>query len=74
MFFAMFYHFVFLAFLSGFFCSDVVSGYWRMSCMGVVGRGRIDPIVSPNNVSEHLHTLKGASGKFADLAFSRWLS
>jgi hypothetical protein len=40
-----------------------VTAYWRMSCMGVVGRGRIDPIVSPNEVSAHLHTFKGGSGK-----------
>ena len=58
----MLYNFVFLALLSGFFLSDTVTGYWRMSCMGVVGRGLIDPIVAPDKVSEHLHTLKGASG------------
>ena len=36
--------------------------YWRMSCMGVAGIARIDPIVSPGEISSHVHTIKGASG------------
>ena len=41
-----------------------VSAYWRLPCMGVVARGLIDPIVAPGEFSSHLHTIKGASGKF----------
>lgn len=41
-----------------------VSAFWRMPCMGVVARGQMDPIVSPGEMSAHLHTFKGGSGKF----------
>ena len=40
-----------------------VHAYWRMSCMGVAGIGRIDPIVFPNETSAHEHTIKGASSE-----------
>ena len=44
------------------FLTEPASAYWRMSCMGVAGIARIDPIVSPNEMSGHVHTIKGASG------------
>ena len=40
-----------------------IGAYWRMSCMGVTGVGRIDPIVAPNTTSAHVHTLKGSGGE-----------
>ena len=49
------------------FCSFLPGpalAYWRMSCMGVVATGRIDPIVAPNETSSHEHTLKGSSGEY----------
>ena len=42
--------------------TGLAHSYWRMSCMGVVGVGRMDPIVSPGKISAHVHTFKGASG------------
>ena len=41
--------------------------YWRMSCMGVSGIGRIDPIIAPNQTSAHVHTLKGSGGELLEL-------
>ena len=40
-----------------------VWGYWRVPCSGVVGIGRIDPIVSPGKPAGHMHTIKGGSGE-----------
>lgn len=44
-----------LGFLTGF--SDA---FWRMSC-SIIQTGRIDPIVSPGEVSSHVHKISGAS-------------
>ena len=35
-------------------------GFWRMNC-AKVQVGRIDPLVSPNSVSSHSHTIVGAN-------------
>jgi Domain of unknown function (DUF1996) len=39
-----------------------VSAFWRMECRSRSGIARIDPIVSPGNISDHLHTVHGSSG------------
>lgn len=41
-----------------------VSAFWRLSCMGVAGVARIDPLVSPGKQSGHVHTIKISSGMF----------
>jgi hypothetical protein len=38
--------------------------FFRHLCFGEVGTGRIDPIVSPNKVSQHIHGIHGAQSKF----------
>ena len=35
---------------------------WRLQCDGIVAQAMIDPIMSPGNVSGHVHTAKGANG------------
>lgn len=40
-----------------------VAAFWRMPCRGRVGLARIDPLVSPNEVSQHVHAIHGSSGK-----------
>ncbi|KAK0719912.1 hypothetical protein B0H67DRAFT_486112 [Lasiosphaeris hirsuta] len=50
-----------------------VSAFWRMECRGRVGVARIDPLVNPNEVAQHVHAIHGSSGfsesaKFDDLA------
>lgn len=37
-----------------------VYGFFRINC-GVVQTGRIDPLVSPNLVAAHVHTIVGGS-------------
>lgn len=37
--------------------------FWRLLCDGSVGLARIDPLVNLGKVSEHVHTIKGGSGK-----------
>ncbi|KAK4556946.1 hypothetical protein LTR86_005927 [Recurvomyces mirabilis] len=39
-----------------------VSAFWRMPCPGRLVLERIDPIVSPYEVSGHVHTVSGGSG------------
>ena len=36
--------------------------FWRMSC-SIIQTGRLDPIVSPGEVSSHVHKISGASSK-----------
>ena len=35
-------------------------GFWRLGC-GIAQRGRIDPIITPGDVSGHVHMLSGAT-------------
>lgn len=37
--------------------------FWRMECPGRLDVARIDPIVNPQDVSAHAHSLHGSSGK-----------
>ncbi|KAK3945169.1 hypothetical protein QBC46DRAFT_134366 [Diplogelasinospora grovesii] len=38
------------------------AAFWRMECRGRVGLARIDPLISPGEVSQHAHTIHGSSG------------
>lgn len=46
------------------------NAFWRLLCDGSVGLARIDPLMNPGGVSEHVHTIKGGSGKIHHLLFS----
>ena len=37
--------------------------FWRLQCFGVVGIARVDPLVNPNELAAHVHTIKGGNGK-----------
>ncbi|PNY28907.1 Uncharacterized protein TCAP_01175 [Tolypocladium capitatum] len=37
------------------------NAFWRMECPGRVGLARLDPIVSPGQVSSHVHAIHGSS-------------
>ena len=39
-----------------------VDGFWRMNC-AIIQTGRVDPLVNPNAVSAHVHTIVGASSE-----------
>ncbi|KAM7221127.1 protein of unknown function (DUF1996) domain containing protein [Rhypophila decipiens] len=36
--------------------------FWRMECHGQVGLARIDPLVNPDEVGQHVHAIHGSSG------------
>lgn len=38
------------------------SAFWRMECRGRVGLARVDPLVSPGEVAQHVHAIHGSSG------------
>ncbi|KAF4120756.1 protein of unknown function (DUF1996) [Geosmithia morbida] len=40
------------------------NAFWRMECPGRSGLGRIDPIISPGEISAHVHAIAG-SGAFS---------
>lgn len=44
------------------FAGDSVA-FWRMGCRSRTGLVRIDPLVSPGQISEHIHAIHGSSGK-----------
>jgi len=39
-----------------------VAAFWRMPCPGRLTLERIDPVISPGQVSGHVHTVSGGSG------------
>ena len=39
------------------------NAFWRLECGGSVGLARIDPLMDFGSVSDHVHTIKGGSGK-----------
>ncbi|KAH8722679.1 hypothetical protein GQ44DRAFT_657897, partial [Phaeosphaeriaceae sp. PMI808] len=43
--------------------------FFRMSCPGRLVRERIDPIVNPGKVADHVHTISGGSGFSATMTF-----
>ncbi|KAK1760999.1 hypothetical protein QBC47DRAFT_19531 [Echria macrotheca] len=46
---------------------QAVAAFWRMPCRGAVGLARLDPLVNPGEVSQHVHSIHGSSG-FGDNA------
>lgn len=40
-----------------------VAAFWRMPCRSTTGIGRIDPIVAPGQINDHVHMAFG-SGNF----------
>lgn len=40
-----------------------VDAFWRLLCDGSVGLARIDPLIAPGGLSDHVHIIKGGSGK-----------
>ncbi|KAI3321901.1 hypothetical protein HD806DRAFT_149827 [Xylariaceae sp. AK1471] len=42
--------------------ASVTEAFWRMECRGSTGLARMDPILDPNQVSGHAHTVHGSSG------------
>lgn len=40
------------------------NAFWRLLCDGSVGLARIDPLTNIGTVSDHVHSIKGGSGKF----------
>ncbi|OJD34328.1 wsc domain protein [Diplodia corticola] len=40
----------------------LVQGFWKMPCYGTIVRERIDPVMDPGLVSDHLHRVVGGSG------------
>ena len=45
-----------------------VNAFWRLECDGSVGTARIDPLMDFGGTSDHIHSIKGGSGKFAGIA------
>ncbi|RDA90227.1 hypothetical protein CP533_1081 [Ophiocordyceps camponoti-saundersi (nom. inval.)] len=55
------------------------NAFWRMECPGRVGLARIDPIVNPDEVSNHVHSIGGSSAfsensSYADLTHGKCTS
>ncbi len=42
-----------------------VSAFWRMPCRSQTGVGRLDPIMDPGEISDHVHTFSGGGGMHA---------
>ncbi|KAL1880210.1 hypothetical protein VTK73DRAFT_6038 [Phialemonium thermophilum] len=38
------------------------SAFWRMECRGRLGLARLDPLMSPGEISQHVHAIHGSSG------------
>lgn len=47
---------------------ELVSGFWRLPCRGRTGVARIDPLVSPGEISQHAHVVHGASSELFPLS------
>jgi hypothetical protein len=43
--------------------TENVNAFWRMPCRSRSGLARMDPLVSPGEVSGHVHAIHGSSGK-----------
>lgn len=40
-----------------------VRAFWRLECEGSTGLARLDPLMSPGGIGDHVHSIKGGSGK-----------
>ncbi|KAJ9240277.1 hypothetical protein DTO169E5_4065 [Paecilomyces variotii] len=38
---------------------DLVAGFWRLPCRGRSGAARVDPLMSPGEISQHVHVVAG---------------
>ena len=38
--------------------------FWRLPCRGRTGVGRLDPIMDPGEVSDHVHVIHGGNSMF----------
>lgn len=38
--------------------------FWRLPCRGRAGVARIDPLMAPGKVSDHVHVVHGSGSKF----------
>lgn len=47
-----------------------VSAFWRMPCRSVTGYGRLDPLVNPGSISDHVHAITGGGGKIERAALT----
>lgn len=43
--------------------AGIVDAFWRLECDGSVGVARIDPLMDFGGISDHVHVIKGGSGK-----------
>lgn len=41
----------------------ITNAFWRMECRARSGLARIDPLISPGEVAQHLHSIHGGGGK-----------
>jgi len=39
------------------------SAFWRMPCRSRTGLARIDPLMDPNEVSDHVHSIFGGGSE-----------
>ena len=39
------------------------NAFWRLECGGSVGLARMDPLMDFGSLSDHVHSIKGGSGK-----------
>ncbi|GAD91825.1 hypothetical protein PVAR5_0406 [Paecilomyces variotii No. 5] len=46
---------------------DLVAGFWRLPCRGRSGAARVDPLMSPGEISQHVHVVAGGKN-FAPIA------
>lgn len=62
----------FVCALIALFVAPCVDAFWRMECRARSGLGRLDPLMSPGEVSQHVHYIHGSSGKLLlhDITFS----
>ena len=40
-----------------------VEAFWRLECEGISGLARMDPLMAYDAIGDHVHSIKGASGK-----------
>lgn len=40
-----------------------VKAFWRLECDGSVGLARLDPLMNFGTAADHVHSIKGGSGK-----------
>ena len=59
--------FAFVAFL----LASTVSGFWRMECRARSGFAQIDPLVSYDGISEHIHAIHGGNGMFNTMIYNK---